>query len=74
MRDSANSYRTEKAGGLATSVILQREARILEEGAAAHARKQRPVPCVKNTSCKDGELDGAAVNSDLNSNSRFNLR
>ena len=34
MRDSAGSYRTEKAGGLATSVILPREARILEDGAA----------------------------------------
>ena len=29
--------RTKTAGGLATSVILPREARILEEGAVAHA-------------------------------------
>ena len=33
MRDSAGSYRTEKAGGLATSVIVPRKARILEDGA-----------------------------------------
>ena len=50
MRDSTGWYRTKKTGGLVTSVILPRESWILEEGAAAHAWKQWPVPCAKNTS------------------------
>ena len=61
MRDSAGSYRTEKAGGLATTAILPREARILKDGAACICLKAMIGPSCKKHEFQGCELDGAVA-------------